>query len=190
MKRELWTAVACSPLFVGCAAQAEWRTSEALDAEKIEVQVDSEGRPLEVEHHVDPRSVPAPVREAMDALYPGGRAVGAEKEYVGSSLFWELTKEIDGREVEAMFLPDGTLHAEEVEVSAGSVPDAVKAAVAEHMSGELTKWEEIRDGDRQLVEYHAKLTSNGRSYKLLVAPGGEVLGVFREIPAEIEVPVE
>ena len=176
---------------MACKTYTEWHADEGLGAEGIEVQVDSKGRPLEIEYHVKPQAVPASVREAMDALHPGGEAVGAEKEYVGSDLFWELTKDIEGREVEAMFHPDGRLHSEEVEVEGSSVPDAVKAAVAARMDGEVTKWEEIRNGDRELVEYHAKLkASNGMKYKLLVTTHGEVFGVYREVPAEIEVPVD
>jgi hypothetical protein len=62
--------------------------------------------------------------------------------------------------------------------------------VLKRMSGNVDKYEEIRDAERELVEYHVKLTAEGKRYKLRVSPGGEVLGVAREVPAEIEVPVE
>jgi hypothetical protein len=89
-----------------------------------------------------------------------------------------------------MFLPDGTLHSEEIEVAAASVPQAVQAAVTQRIGGEITKWEEIHDAQRVLVEYHAKATAKGMKYKLRVDPGGQLLGVVREVPAEIELPVD
>jgi len=183
------TLFLCSLLFPACRAPVGWSSDEALAAESVEVQMDRDGRLVEVEYHLAPDRVPANVREAMDALHPGGRATAAEKEYVGSTLYWEVTKEIEGREVEALFLPDGTLHSEEVEVAAAGVPSAVQDAVRARLAGEVTKWEEIRDGERRLVEYHAKVTVADARYKLMVSAEGAVRAVVREVPAEIEVPL-
>ena len=173
-----------------CASGAAWHLEDGLAAERIEMQVEACGKPREIEYHVRPESVPGEVRAAMDRLHPGGEATAAEREYEGSTLYWEITKEIDGLEVEAMFLPDGTLHSEELEVAASAVPEAVRAAVAGAPWGEPDAWEEIRDGERRLVEYHVKTSREGKRYKLLLDPGGALRQVFREVPAEIEVPVE
>lgn len=174
----------------GCAGTAPWRNDQALAARKLEVLVDRKGRVVEVEYHVDPSEVPDAVRDAMERLHPGGRTTGAERELAGEELGYELAKEIDGRAVEALFLADGTLVAEEVEVVAASVPGAVRAAVAKRTPGPVAKWEEVRDGERELVEYHAKTTSDGVRLKLRVSPRGKLLGVVREVDAEIEVPAE
>lgn len=182
-------ALSLITMAAACRSAVGWDNREALASESIEVQLDEDARPLEVEYHVSPERVPASVRAAMDELHAGGQIVAAEKEYVGSDLYWELTKEIDGREVEAMFRPDGTLHSEEVEVSAGDVPQVVQESVRARMAGTVTKWEEIRDGQRNLVEYHAKVAKDGAKYKVIVTTDGAVIGVLREIPAEIEVPV-
>jgi len=183
-------ALPCLLAFASCATEADWRASEASAAEKIEVQFDATGRRTEVEYHILPEAVPAEVRAAMDALHPGGAAIAAEREYDGSTLYWELTKEIEGREVEAMFHPDGRLHSEEVEVDPSSVPSGVRDALKRRIDGQVAKWEEIRDEERQLVEYHAKTELDRKHYKVILDPGGAVRAVFREVPAEIEVPVD
>jgi len=182
--------LAALSLLTACTSGPTLQNDDALGAEKLEVAMDESGRPTEIEYHVHPDAVPAAVHEAMEALHPGGAVTAAEKEFEGSRLFWELAKEIDGFKVEAMFYPDGRLYSQEVEVPASSVPEVVKSAVADADFGAVRAWEEIHDGDQQLVEYHAKTTSDGRNYKLLVGADGELLGVFREIEAEIEVPVE
>ena len=79
---------------------------------------------------------------------------------------------------------------EEVEVAAEGVPAPVQEAVRTRFAGAVDKWEEIRDGERNLVEYHAKVTSDGKKYNVKISGAGEVLGVVREVPAEIEIPVE
>lgn len=182
--------ISCACLGAACVSGGHWSQADALGAEKIEMQVDREGRPVEIEYHITPDQAPAAVRAAMDKLHPGGRAVAGEKETVDGTLYWELSKEVDGLDVEAMFLPDGTLHSEEVEVRAASVPAAVRAAATARFGAELGTWEEIRDGDRKLVEYHAKGTKGGKNYKLRLGLDGAFLGMVREVPAEIEVPVD
>jgi uncharacterized membrane protein YkoI len=172
-----------------CRSTPGWSNEDALAAQSVEIQLDADAHPLEVEYHVLPDAVPAGVMAAMDALHPGGRAIAAEMEYVGTTLYWEVSKEVDGREVEAMFHPDGTLHSQELEVDAATVPEAVRAAARARMPGQVTKWEEIRDGDQELVEYHVKVTADDMKYKVVVSTAGSVLGVVREVPAEIEVPL-
>lgn len=176
-------------LGAGCHSVPGWSNAEALHADSVEMQLDASGQPLEIEYHVAPDQVPPKVHAAMDALHPGGRATAAEKEFVGETLYWELTKEVDGREVEAMFRPDGTLHSEELEVSEADVPPAVVAAVRARLAGTVTKWEQIRDGQRRLVEYHAKLAVGDRKYKVIASTSGQILRVVREVPAELEIPL-
>ena len=178
-------------LVAACRGGKKWSHEDALASKKVEIQVDDNGRYAEVEYHVSPDAVPAAVREAMDKLHPGGAFTDAEKESVGRKQYWELSRKVGGLEVEAMFEPDGTLFQEEIEVPANKVPTAVQEAAKARLSGgKITKWEEIRDEDRKLVEYHAKGTRGGFAYKLMLSTGGKVLGVVREIPPEIEVPEE
>ena len=175
---------------VACASGGRWSETDARDAVLIEMQVDDSGKPREIEYHIAPDKVPAVVREAMDKLHPGGQATAAEKEYVGSDLYWELTKNIGGREIEAMFRPDGRLHSEEIEVAADGVPQPVRDAARNRLGGTPTKWEEIHDADRKLVEYHAKGTANGQKLKLELGTDGKLQKVVREVPSEIEVPID
>jgi len=166
------------------------RVSDARMAQKIEMQVGYDGAPKEIEYHILPEQVPDAVQKAMDDLHPGGAFTGAEKEYEGGVLYYELTREADGHEIEAMFTPGGSLHSEEIAVSEENVPDAVKAAIAKTWpEGAVRTWEEIRDSKRELKEYHVKLTQDGMNYKVMVSPGGTVKSAVREVVAEIEVPV-
>ncbi|RKY19989.1 MAG: hypothetical protein DRQ55_09130 [Planctomycetota bacterium] len=145
---------------------------------------------MEVEYHVHPDGVPAAVHAAMDALFPSGPIVGAEKEWNDGILYWELSREVDGYEIEAMFLPDGTLHQLEIGVDPTFVPDAVRTTAAQAVAGAVPdKWEEIRDGARVLTEYHVKLSRADDRFKVVIAIDGALMAVFREVPAELELPV-
>lgn len=89
-----------------------------------------------------------------------------------------------------MFQADGTPYQQEIQVAAESVPVVVRSAVQNSFAGAtVTAWEEIRSGTGALLEYHVKLTKGDRKYKLLLSTSGGILGLYREVPAEIEVPV-
>ena len=166
-----------------------WRPEDGLDAERIELSVDSKGQPHEIEYHLPPHHVPDEVHAAMDLLYPG-EAFAGEKEFEGSTMYWELSKMVDGRKVEALFDTDVRLRRLEIEVGAEAIPEEVRAAVAGRAYGLVNSWEEIRDGDRKMIEYHAKTARSGLNYKIIIDPAGEVTAVYREVVAEIELPVE
>ncbi|MHC4471309.1 MAG: hypothetical protein ACYS99_10130 [Planctomycetota bacterium] len=162
-------------------------TADALAAVKIEILIDEKGQMGEIEYHISPKGVPEAVKKAMDELHPGGPYTGAEKEVNEGVLYYELTREVEGLEVEAMFLPDGTLHQEEVQVAEEKVPEAVRKTVESAVSGAtVKKWEEIRGPDRKLIEYHVKIAKGAKHYKVMIATDGKLLSVYREIPAELE----
>jgi hypothetical protein len=168
---------------------ARWNNDDALNAKKIEMTMSAQGKPMEVEFHISPSEVPPAVREAMDRLHPGGAFTDAEKEWYKGKLYYELAREVKGMEVEAMFTPDGQLFQQEIEVPQSKVPAGVQTAARAALSGgKVSKWEEIRDGNNALLEYHVKMARGGKNFKLMITTGGRVMAVYREIPSEIEVP--
>jgi len=172
------------------ASPARIDVGEARLANKLEMQIDGAGALVEIEYHVDPATLPTAVRAAMDALHPGGPFTDAERERHGDEMLYELSRSVDGLEVEAMFDASGLLHSEEVEVRAEDVPEAVRAAVAARFPGvPVRKYEEIRDGARQLREYHVKLDAGGQRHKVILSTSGAVKADFLEVVAEVEVPV-
>ncbi|MHC5010121.1 MAG: PepSY-like domain-containing protein [Planctomycetota bacterium] len=190
--RYLMTFLAIGVLIVLAYAEGPpgWDIEAARNAVKFEIQVDESGKHTELEIHIPPEAVPQAVRDAMDQLHPGGPFTGAEMEWEGEAIFYELTREVGGFDVEAMFSPEGELHSAEIAVAESSVPQAVRDAIAAKYAGcAVNQWEEIRDGDQQLVEYHVKLTKDGKNHKVTVTTAGEVTAAFLEIPAEVEVPV-
>lgn len=187
--KTLIPALALSLLAAGCATPV-LNTTDALAANKIEMSLTADGRPGETEFHISPDDVPDAVRSAMDALHPGDAFTGAEREVNNGILYFELSRVVDGMEVEAMFLPDGTLHNQEIQVAEDKVPEAVQAAAKSAVDGATVKhWEEIHDST-SLFEYHVKLSAGEKHYKVVITTAGKLVQVWREIPAEIEVLVK
>jgi hypothetical protein len=180
-------AVLAAILLPACQSPG-WKTDDALAADSLELVMDDLGMAADVEYHIPPEDVPAVVRQAMDRLHPGGPFTGAEKEYEGGLLYYELTREVDGMDIEAMFFPDGRLHSEEIEVPESTVPAVVREAAQNAIPGSTIRmYEEIRDSNRALYEYHVKSTRGGMNYKVMLGTTGQLLAIYREIEAEIEV---
>ncbi len=194
MRKLVWSAALLSLVALPAChgtRHAPWEKDSAAAARKIEVQVDATGRYREIEYHIAPDQVPAAVRKAMDQLHPGGPFDDAEKESDGGKVYYELSRKANGMEIEAMFLPDGSLHSEEIQIPMSKVPEAVRGRALSSMPGaQATKWEEIRDGRREVTAYHVKLSRGGDKYKVMFSADGTLEGMVREVPAEIEVPVE
>ena len=77
----------------------------------------------------------------------------------------------------------------EVEVDQAAVPAEVLSAARAGVQGDVRSIEEIRDSEQRIVEYHVKLNANGVRWKMIISPTGTRTRVYREVPAEIEVPV-
>jgi hypothetical protein len=158
---------------------------------KIEFAVNRHGELKEVEYHVDADQVPEKVRNAAAEHFPGSRIVDAEKEYDHGELYWEVTVRKGSETQEIMMTPGGKPYRMEIQVRASEVPSAVLAAADDALpGGRRTSVEKILDGKENLLEYHIKKTVDGMHYKILVTPDGKARKIYREVPAEIEVPMK
>jgi hypothetical protein len=157
--------------------------------QRIEMGIRADGSFDEIEFHVPYEDLPEPVRAAMEKLIPGGKVLDAEIEFAKGAKSYEVTKEVDGKEQEVLVDEKGAVLTWEIEVDVAKVPDAVQRAAENAAGGEVTAWEEIRDGAKRLTAYHVKKDDAGRKYKLSIAPDGKLEYVRREMTAEIEVTV-
>jgi hypothetical protein len=156
---------------------------------RIEMGFAKDGAMEDVEFHVPYGDLPAPIREKLDALLPGGEVLDAEVEYSPSGQQFEVTKKIDGKEAEVLVDARGEVVSWELQVDEAAVPEAVRKAAGSATGGTVTQYEEIRDGAKALIAYHVKKDEGGIRWKIEIAPDGTVRYVRREVVAEIEVTV-
>jgi hypothetical protein len=188
-------ASALAMLTIGCAGTASFHTASddvaGVPARgMVEFAVDDDGNVTEVEYHIAKDTLPAAVLQTADELFPGSIVTDAEKEWHGTTLYYEVTKKKGAEEWEVMMTPEGMPHRYEIEVNPNDVPAVVLAAADNAVAGgRRTKVEKILDGDKNLIQYHIKKDVKGIKYKILISPDGGLSGLYREVPAEIEVPV-
>jgi hypothetical protein len=188
----LWTSF----LFLLAACSSAPRLPDAVASdtilipggETLEMTLDDGGVVAETEFHVTFERLPEAVRRAADTELPGGTLLSCEKEYHGSTVYWEVEKLFGDLKKEILFTSDGRVRITEFQISAGSAPRRVMESVERVVpGGDLTSVEEVTEG--AVKTYHVKKEANRIRYKLILAPDGKLLGKLREVQAEIEVPV-
>lgn len=162
---------------------------EALPSGKMEIELDRNGRMLQVEAEVALDRIPERYRQAALRELPGAQLVGGEHEYAqdGSEL-WEVQLLDDGRYWELIFDQDGNIFESEREITWDEAPVPVRTtAETSLLGGQLVSIERIRHGDEH--EYHVKKMRDGGRYKMVITPEGELKRLVREAMAEIEIPL-
>jgi len=165
-------------------------SDRAQGAENLAFRVDSRGRLVRTEYRIATSDVPEKVCAAMDRLHPGDDYTGAEFEIRGRKTYYQLSRVVDGFRVESLFSDDGTLEEETLEIPAEKAPIAVRETVQERFPDAADPgFESLRDGQGQVKEYQVTLRLGDRTYRLSLSPEGQLARVWRELTAEVEVPV-
>ncbi len=142
-----------------------------------------------IDAEICPCCVPQACREAADRHVPGGRVVGAEKEWNEGRLFWEIVKEQAGRRYEILMNPDGSLAGMEESLLPSELPaDALAAAQAAAPGGTFVVAERVTGPESWGgEEFHVKFDVKGEQIRVGVGHG-KVVRVVRKVRGEVRAP--
>lgn len=133
------------------------------------------GRAAEEEKKIPLSEVPAAVRDAVKAKYPGAELTGAEKETEKGVTYYELAFKDKGQRIEATFKADGTLVSVEKVIAVKDLPRAVADALdAKYRGAKLTRVEEETEGDKVTYEVHL-VTAEGKAREVVFDRTGKVV---------------
>jgi len=156
---------------------------------ELAFEIDENGTIIGVDAEIDPSKVPQVCREAADRHFPGGRVTGAEREWNGGKLYWEVVKDIDGQRIEILMNDDGSLAGHEKALRDREVPaDVIAAARTAVPNGQLAAVERVTGPEAKFgEEYHVKIDVGGEQLRVGVG-GGKVIRVVRKMKADFRVP--
>jgi hypothetical protein len=155
----------------------------------MEVTLGGSGYVDGVEFHVPLETLPEEIHEAALNHAADSEIVSCEKEYLGRKQYWEVTVLRGSKQEELLFDSAGTVHRWEIQIDVLDAPEAILEEADSAVGGWIVEVEEIRDADYELVEYHVKKNNNGDRYKLVFRASGKLKQVYKEVPAELEVPI-
>lgn len=164
----------------------------------VELEIRADGSYGDLEAEVPVESVPDSILEALAKEFPGATLEAVEREYQGGAWTWELGFKLPpmrpsfdqrSRERQAVFSEEGAVLEVEQPVTPFHTPHVVLTASEELLEGStLVGIDQVDAGER--VTYHVKRELEGRHFKAVYGPEGELLHLLQEIPAEIEVHVD
>ncbi len=132
------------------------------------------------EKAAEENEVPAKVRAALEARFPGAEIREWSQEKEGDIVVVDVEFEVDGRKLEADIKEDGTLHNWEQQIPESDLPAAVRNAVASRYPGaalkEIMETRAVREGEDVIEEYEIILaTGAARDVEVTLAPDGTFL---------------
>ena len=190
MLKSMPTVFAASVLLAACQTPLMLDDARARRATKVEAQFDADGRPVEIEYHVLVEEVPQVVLDAWKRLYPQLTPTAAEFEQRADGVTWELIADENGRARNVMFRPDGSVHLIEIEIPASDAPATLAALERTWPGAKVTEVLRVRDGSSTPIGHQVEFEHEGRALKAWFDEDSRVLWAVREMPAEVEVPVD
>ena len=154
----------------------------------IELEVDRDGTIREMEAEIPIDDLPEAVRAAAMRRAPGGRIVGAEREFTQAGRAFEVKVVHEARHWEFVVDTSGNVLEIEKELRDTEVPAGIlEAADRAFPQGDRKSVEVVEHRDQKT--FHVKKQVGDASYKIVLRPDGTVDRVVREARAEIEIPL-
>jgi hypothetical protein len=118
--------------------------------------------------------LPATVKAAIKARFPGAELKEAAKETEDGETFFEVTLTYKGDKYDVLFEPDGEIEEVERAIVVEALPSAVvKAVKAKYPKAKIAKAEELTNEEGE-VAYEVVVADGKESREVVVSPKGKI----------------
>lgn len=130
----------------------------------------------EQERTVTEKEVPQAILQVFNQAYPGATIKEYAEEKEDGQTFYEISCEFEGRKIDAVYKPDGTVAAIEEVIPAEQLPDVINQAITkEFQQFSIELVEKIEEEGKQFFEVKLLDTKNQKKYELLFTKDGNLL---------------
>jgi hypothetical protein len=130
----------------------------------------------ELERNVTEKEVPQAVLQVFNQAYPGATIKEYAEETEDGQKFYEISCEFEGRKIDAIYKPDGTVAAIEEVIPVEKLPDVVNQAIAkEFQQFYIELAEKIEKEGKQFFEVKLLDTKDQKKYELLFSDTGKLV---------------
>jgi hypothetical protein len=118
--------------------------------------------------------LPAPVKAAIKAKFPGAELKGASKESEEGETIFEVSLTYKGDKYDLAIEPNGEIEEVERAIFVDALPSAVvKAIKAKYPKGEIEEAEEVTDEHGEVC-YEVAVEHGGKTREVAVTPRGKI----------------
>ena len=130
----------------------------------------------EQEKTVSKQEVPQAVLEAFNETYPGAAIKEYSEESEDGQTFYEISCIFEGRKIDAVYNPDGSVSAIEEVIPVESLPPSVSQAIAQEIPQfSLKLAEKITKGGGTFYEVKLLNTGDQKIYELQFSDSGKLI---------------
>jgi hypothetical protein len=131
----------------------------------------------EQEKTVTENDVPQAVHKAFNSSYPGATINEYSEEIEGGQTTYEISCIFEGRKIDAVYNPDGSVSGIEEVIAVESLPDVVYQAISKEVSDFSIKLAEKIDKDNEIL-YEVKILNmqDQKTYELQFSDTGKLIG--------------
>jgi len=130
----------------------------------------------EQERDIEASEVPQTVLQAFNQAYAGAVVKGYAEEMENGQKYYEVSCIFEGRKIDALYRPDGTVEAIEEVIPAEQLPAAVKRGIAaESADFSVNLAEKIEKEGKVLYEVKVINTRDQKRYELLFSDMGKLV---------------
>ncbi len=126
------------------------------------------------EEKLSPDKLPAAVKAAIKARFPGAELKGASKESEGGETIFEVMLTYKGDKYDVAVEPNGEIEEIERAIFVDALPSAVlKAIKAKYPKAKIKEAEEVTDEDGEVC-YEVAIAHDGEDVEVAVTPKGKI----------------
>ncbi len=130
----------------------------------------------EQEREVTEKEVPKAVLQVFIQTYPGATVEEYAEEIEDGQKFYEISFEFEGRKIDAIYKPDGTVNAIEEIIATEQLPDVIHQAVSkEFPQFSIQLAEKIEKEGKMFFEVIVLNIEKNKSYEILLSDKGIVI---------------
>jgi Putative beta-lactamase-inhibitor-like, PepSY-like len=134
------------------------------------------GQKQEQEQEVTVNEVPLSVKQAFDNAYPGAEIKEYSKELEDGKTYYEVACVFEGRRIDVLYHPDGSIAAIEEVVATDMLPEAVKTSMTNEFKGySINLAEKVQKEGKVFYELKIKDSEGENRQEVLFSESGQIV---------------
>ncbi|UCE01488.1 MAG: PepSY-like domain-containing protein [Candidatus Latescibacterota bacterium] len=169
------------------SCQAAERAPEASEAAVSHETPAPEAQIPPPERDVTEAEVPQAVLAAFNQAYPGAHVKGYSEEVSEGNLYYEVSFEFQGRQLDVIFDPDGITNTIEEQIPVDALPEKMRQTIEQEFAEfSYERAETVQKGSERYFEALVVDAKNGMMHEMVFSPGGDLIERQAKKPGEID----
>ncbi|KAA3610617.1 MAG: hypothetical protein DWQ05_21610 [Calditrichaeota bacterium] len=132
--------------------------------------------PADQERVINEKDMPKVVLYVFNKTYPTAIVFEYAEEIKDNHKYYEISFEFEGRKIDAVYQPDGTVYAIEEMVDPSQLPENIKKALENEIPGfKINTAEKVDENEKHFFEVKGLDKNQSQHWEIKLSPAGSVI---------------